>query len=101
MIRCIERLCDGREGALADLDLHMSIVEKVERPPGIVARGDEQRPIGFVDVSHRDRPRRPGPASDRRDPGDLALEDEVVPDVARQRRPRCCQDLPSVWVDGA
>ena len=99
MIDRIERFRQRRERPHADLDLDAGVVEEVQRPSGVVTGSHQHGPIRFVDVADGDRPRRPGSAADRRDPGDLALEDQVFADLVRQRAR--CQDLPSVCVDGA
>lgn len=100
MIGPVQRFRDGPVAALAHLDEHGRFLEQVQRPVRPVAGGDQQRPIGLIDVADRCGPRQARPPAARRDAGDLALEVEVVADLVRRQRPRC-QDLPSVWVDGA
>jgi hypothetical protein len=100
VIGWLERLGDRPERALPDVDDDLRPAEQVERPGGPDAGGDQDRPVRLLDVPDRDRPRQSGPASPGRDPRDLPLEDEVVAEVVRRQRARC-QDLPSVWVDGA
>ena len=100
MVGGIQWLGDGREPALPDLDLRARISEQVVRPRRTVASCHEDRSIRLIEVAHRDRSSLPGAAAPRRQPGDLALEEEIVTDVVRRQRARC-QDLPSVWVDGA
>jgi hypothetical protein len=105
VVGAVERFGDRREPPLPNLDRDARIGEDIERPLRGIAGGDEDRPIGLIDVADRDRPRLSRPAAPRREPGDLASEEEVVPDVGGRQRvsapARCCQDLPSVWVDGA
>lgn len=100
MIGRLEELSHGPERPIADVDQDLRSVEQVERPASPIASGDQDRSIGLLDIPDRDRPQQAGPASPGRDPSDLPLEDEVVADVVRRQRARC-QDLPSVWVDGA
>jgi hypothetical protein len=99
VVRGIEALCDRRERPLPDLDIDARLVEQVERPAGRVTRRDEHGPVRLIDVAHGYGPWQAGPPTGRGDPGDPALEDELVADLVRQRAR--CQDLPSVWVDGA
>jgi hypothetical protein len=99
VIRCVQRLRDGREPPLTHLDLDLGAGEEVRCPLRPFAGGDQDRPVRLVDVTDRDLAREPGPPSPGREPGDLPLEEEVVADVVRQR-PRC-QDLPSVPIAGA
>jgi hypothetical protein len=103
VIRSLERFGDGRESALPDLDLDSRIGKQVLRPEGAIAGCNEDRAIGLVDIADRDRSGESGQSTARGEPGDLALEEQVVADVVRRRiRQRArCQDLPSVWVDGA
>ena len=103
MIRSLQGFGDRREPSLADLHLHGRIGQQVVRPLRAIARRDQDRAIRLIDVPDRDRPRQSAPPSACREPGDLALEEEVVADVVRWRiRQRArCQDLPSVWVEGA
>lgn len=100
MVGGIQWLGDGREPALPDLDIHTRIGKQVQRPLGTIAGGDEDRSVRLVEVAHRDGACLPSALAPRRQSGDLALEEEVVTDVVRRQRARC-QDLPSVWVDGA
>jgi hypothetical protein len=103
VIRSLERFGDRAEPSLADLDLDGRLGEQVVGPLRALARGDQDRPIRLIDISDGDRPSQPGPSSACGQPGDLALEEQVVADVARRwiRQRARCQDLPSVWVDGA
>jgi hypothetical protein len=98
-----EGLRRGSEDSLADLDQDVRIVDQVLGPIGRVTRGHEDRAIGLVDIADRDGPGDAGPPPAGRYAGDLALEEEVVADVVRRdvRQRARCQDLPSVWVDGA
>ena len=100
MIGGVQRLGDGGEAALPDLDLGVRLGEQVARPLRSIARSDEDRSIRLIQVAHGDRSWLPCDAAPSRQPRDLAFEEEVVPDVVRRQRARC-QDLPSVWVDGA
>ena len=99
MVSGVQRLCGCGERPLADLDVDPRFVEQVERPAGRIPGRDKDGPIRLIEVADRHGPWQATTPTDRRDPGDLALEDEVVADVVRQRAR--CQDLPSVWVDGA
>ena len=99
VVAALERLRDRREAPLADLDLDVRVGEEVQRPLRVVARRDQDGPIGFVDIADGDRSRKPAAPTACRESGDLSLEEEVAADVVRQRAR--CQDLPSVWVDGA
>lgn len=99
MVGAVELLGDGSEPPLPDLHLDFGVLEQVEGPLRSVAGRDEDGAIGFVDVADRDGSRESAAAAARRESGDLALEEEVAADVVRQRAR--CQDLPSVWVDGA
>lgn len=99
MIGAVERLGDRGEPSFTDLDLDLGVGEEVQRPLRVVARGDEDGAIGFVDVADRDRSWKPAAPTACRESGDLSLEEQVAADVVRQRAR--CQDLPSVWVDGA
>jgi hypothetical protein len=74
--------------------------EQVRRPLRSIAGRDQDRSIRLIQVAHGDRSGLPGDAAPSRQARDLAFEEEVVPDVVRRQRARC-QDLPSVWVDGA
>jgi tetrahydromethanopterin S-methyltransferase subunit G len=99
----LERLGARGEPPIANIDVRRRIGEQVGRPLGVIAGRDEDRTVGLFDEADRDRPRSACPTTAGRDPGDLPLEDQVVADVVRARlaqRDRC-QDLPSVWVDGA
>jgi hypothetical protein len=100
VIRTIERLGDGREPTIADLDLDSWIGEQVRRPSRVLSSGDEHRAVRFVDVADRDGPGQAAAPASGRDPCDLPLEEQVAADVVRRQRARC-QDFPSVWVDGA
>ena len=100
MIGGIEWLGDCVEAAVADLDLDVRIGEQVVGPLRAVAGRDDDRSVRFVYVADGDRSRQTAPAPPRRQPGDLPLEEEIRPDAVRRQRARC-QDLPSVWVDGA
>ena len=100
MVRRPEGLGDRLESPLPDIDHDARRIEQVQGPARAITGGDQDRPVRFLDVPDRDRPRQSGPAPRGRDPCDLPLEDEVVADVVRRQRARC-QDLPSVWVDGA
>jgi hypothetical protein len=93
----------GAEDSLADLDQDVRIVDQVLRPIGPVTRGHEDRAIDLVDIADRNCPGDAGPPTAGRETGDLALEEEVVADVVRRyvRQRARCQDLPSVWVEGA
>jgi hypothetical protein len=93
----------GAEDTLADLDQNVRIVDQVLRPIGSVPRGHEDRAISLVDIADRDGPVDAGPPTAGRETGDLAFEEEVVADVVRRnvRQRARCQDLPSVWVEGA
>jgi hypothetical protein len=99
----LERLGHGAEPPVAYVDVDAWVGGQVACPLGVVARCDEDRAVRLIDEADSDRPRLPRPATARRDPGDLALEEEVGADVvrARLRQRDRCQDLPSVWVDGA
>ena len=99
MVRAGQHVGHCLEATVADLDDHRGIGQQVGRPLGTIAGGHQHGSVGLIDIPHRDRSRRTGAPTARRDPGDLALEEEVVAEVVRQR-PRC-QDLPSVWVEGA
>jgi hypothetical protein len=96
----VQWLGDGRESPLTDLYVRVRIGEQVQRPLCAIAGSDEDRSIRLIQVTDRDRSELPRTPPPRRQSGDLALEEEVVPDVVRRQRARC-QDLPSVWVDGA
>jgi hypothetical protein len=100
VIRHLERFRHCPEPPLPDIDRDLRSIEQMERPARPVTGGDQDRPVRFLDVADRDRSRQSRPPTPGRDPGDLSLEDEVVADVVRRQRARC-QDLPSVWVDGA
>jgi hypothetical protein len=98
-----ERFGDRREPTLADFHLDGRIGQQVVGPRGAIAGGDQDRTIRLVDVADRDPPRQTRASSACRQPGDLALEEQVAADVVRReaRQRARCQDLPSVWVDGA
>jgi hypothetical protein len=99
----LERLGQRPEAPVAHVDIDARVGEEVLRPMRIVPGGDEDRAIRLVDETDRCRPRPTRPATAGRDPRDFALEDELGADVvrARLRQRDRCQDLPSVWVDGA
>ena len=99
MVTALERLRDAGEAPVTDLDLDRGIVEQVQRPLGAVAGRDKDGAIGFIDIADRHRSWESAVPASRREAGDLPLEEEVAADVVRQRAR--CQDLPSVWVDGA
>ena len=99
MVGALERLRRGREPSLTDLHLDLGILEEVQRPLRAIASRHQDGAIGFVDIADRDRSRESAAPTARREAGDLPLEEEVAADVVRQRAR--CQDLPSVWVDGA
>ena len=99
MIGALQRLGGRGEPALAHLHLDLRVVEYVQRPLGSIAGCHEDRAVGLIDVADCDRPREPAPPSPGGESGDLPLEEQVAADVVRQRAR--CQDLPSVWVDGA
>ena len=110
MIRGFERLGDGPELTVPDLDQCTRIRQQVAGPGGVVAGRDGDRSIGLVDKPDRDRSRQTRPSTARDQAGHLALEEEVVPDLVRDRTPDVsegqpqrarCQDLPSVWAEGA
>ncbi len=100
MVGGIQWFRDGCEPPLPDLDLRVGLGEQVQRPLRSIAGRDQDRSIRLIQVAHGDRSWLPRDAAPSRQPRDLALEEEVVPDVVRRQRARC-QDLPSVWVDGA
>ena len=100
MIRSFQRLGDGGEMPLADLDIDRRIREQVQRPVCLAAGRDQDAAVRLVDVADRDGTREPAPPSASRDACDLPLEEQVAADVVRRQRARC-QDFPSVWVDGA
>jgi hypothetical protein len=99
----LERLGQGPEPPVANVHVDARVGEQVVRPLGVVAGRDEDRAVRLVDEADRRRPRPTRLASAGRDPRDFALEDELGADVvrARLRQRDRCQDLPSVWVDGA
>lgn len=99
MVGALERLCDGREPPRTDLHLDFGVVSQVQRPQCALARGDQDRTIGLVDIADRDRSRKSAAPTTGRESGDRAREEQIAADVVRQRAR--CQDLPSVWVDGA
>ncbi len=100
MIGALEGFGLRREPPVADLDLRRRMIEQVGGPLRAVASGNEDRSIRLVDIADRDGSRQPRPPAAGRQPRDLALEEEIRPDAVRRQRARC-QDLPSVWVDGA
>lgn len=103
MVGCRQGLRGGTEDTLTDLDQDVRIVDEVLRPIGPVTRGHEDRAVGLIDIADRDGPGDASPPTAGRETGDLAFEEEVVADVVRRyvRQRARCQDLPSVWVDGA
>jgi hypothetical protein len=75
---------------------------EISGPVGVrVAGRHEQGPVGFLDEADRDRNLATGDATGRQDSRDRAPADELIADLVRAQRPRCCQDLPSVTTDGA
>ena len=99
MVGAFERLGDRSEPSFPELDLDLRVGEEVLRPMRVIARRDQDGPIGFLDIADRDPSRQTTAPTACRESGDLSLEEEVAADVVRQRAR--CQDLPSVWVDGA
>jgi hypothetical protein len=97
----LQWLGDGREPPLTDLYLRVRIGEQVQRPLCAIAGSDQDRSIRLIEVTDRDRSELPRSPPPRRQSGDLAPEEEVVADVVVRRQRARCQDLPSVWVDGA
>jgi hypothetical protein len=108
----LERLGDRAEPPIAHLDLDLRVIDEVRRPVRPIPRRDEDRPVRLLDEADGDGSRESAAATAGGQPGDLALEEQVAADIVRQRvsasarqrvsaPPRCCQDLPSVWVDGA
>ena len=111
VFRRVEQFRHGIEGvALPDPDTTARIDQKIP-PPGCLWRpsgdADHARWTGVVlDVTDRDRTRLTGPPTAGLDPREPAGCDKSrlhragrvqVGDGQRAR----CQDLPSVWVDGA
>ena len=101
MVGTREWLRDRLEATVADLDEDGRIGQQVRRPSGSVTGGDEHGSIRLVDVADGHWSPRHGTSAARGDPGDLPLEEQVLADVVRGRQRPLCQDLPSVWVDGA
>ncbi len=110
MIRGIERLGDGPKLTVPDLDQRMRIRQQIVGPGGVIARRDDDRSIGLIDKTDRHRSRQTCASTAGDQAGDLALEEEVVPDLVRGCKPdprlsqpqrARCQALPSVWADGA
>ena len=99
MVGTVQRVGDRGEPSFPDLHLDLRVGEQVLRPVRVVARRDQDGAIGFVDIADRDRSRQTAATATCRESSDLSLEEEVAADVVRQRAR--CQDLPSVWVDGA
>jgi hypothetical protein len=104
----VEGLGERGEAAAPDLDRHARIGQQVVGPHRPVAGRDEDRAIGLVDEADGDVALEARPPAADREPGDGAREDQVAPEIVRGRdsgrgrgqRARC-QDLPSVWVEGA
>jgi hypothetical protein len=81
----LKKLSDGLESSLPDLHRHARIGEQILGPGRAIRGRDEDRAVGLLDVADRHRPRQPRPSADRRDPGDLAREDQIAPDGVRGR----------------
>lgn len=115
----IERLGNHVVGLLADRGPAPWIGLEVPCPVRIGrARRHKEAPVKFLDVADRDGDRRAAEASPGLDADDCPPANQLVADlvgwsgwpapgtgrvrgrVVRQR-PRCCQDLPSVWTEGA
>ena len=95
------------EVAPADVDPAVRLGQEVARPGRAVVVGrDQHRAVRLVDEADRDRARSTGPAAAGRQPArpgrspTMVLPMSVDGVLRRAQRARC-QDLPSVWVDGA
>ena len=104
VVRALERFGPGGEGPIADLDRDRRVRQQVAAP-GVIGpvRRDQE---GAIRLGHEPdddaRARRPLRSAAGGQPGDPPIRDEVVVHAARRDGQRArCQDLPSVWVDGA
>ena len=92
---------DGLERLVRQARAAARLGEQVPGPGGVVAPGrDQQAPVRLLDVSDRDVDRSSARSSPRLQPDDLAPAGQLLAELVRQRPPRC-QDLPSVWTEGA
>ncbi len=106
----IERLGDGIEDALPDPDAAGGSASRlaahaVSAPPAATRMAPGVEVLGqvVVDVADRHGARLAGPCAARLDPDEPTGGDQLVLHrlaIGGRQRPRC-QDLPSVWVDGA
>lgn len=108
-LRPIEPLRDGGKGPLSDLHAAVSVGFDVEHPIGVgTACGDKDGSVRLLEVPDRGPDASSGDSPARLEDRDLAPGREFLTDLVgpwavalvRQRAPRC-QDLPSVWTDGA
>ena len=103
----IERLGRTREPVGADSDVAGRLGQQVQRPIGIgIARSDQQGAIRLLDEADCGNRCRSGSTPVRLEDRDPAGRRELRGDRQGSRFacayfPRCCQDLPSVWTDGA
>lgn len=105
MICEFKQLGDGPELTVPDLYQRMRIRQQIVGPGGVLSGRDDDRSIGLIDKPDRDRSRQTCASTAGDQAGHLAAEEEVVPDLVRDRtldvsegqpqRARC-QDLPSV-----
>ena len=101
-----ERFGERVEGPVARSDVAGRIGEQVRRPGRVDRSGRDEERAGrelIVDEPDGHRACLAAASAARLDPDETTGGDELVlhrPPIGRRQRPRC-QDLPSVWVDGA
>jgi hypothetical protein len=101
-VRTGQQLGLDRPAALREPASGARVLEEVERPVRLGAAGsDEERPIRLLDVPDGGMGRPAGFPAARLEEDDLAPGGELLADRVSPRQRLRCQDLPSVWTEGA